>query len=405
MEKTKVIKEKYDSIKAQLNERSRRTWAAAEAISIGHGGIEIISKVTGLSRNTISRGKKEIISGKDYSSDPNAGRIRKKGGGRKCLEDIDAGLVVELDKLIEPETRGDPESPLRWTTKSTRNLADTLTEKGYKTSHTKVSALLKQAGYSLQALRKTNEGKTHPDRNRQFCYINSTVISFQKRGQPVVSVDAKKKELIGNFSNGGQEYQPKGTPEQVNAYDFISLSEGKATPYGVYDISNNKAWVSVGISKDTARFAVSTLRSWWFEMGQALYPDAKELLINADGGGSNGSRNRLWKYELQKFSNETGLEITVCHFSPGTSKWNKIEHRLFAQISKNWRGRPLTTFGTVVSLIGSVTTSSGLAVNAELDSTIYESGIKITNAEFESINIVKHDFHGDDWNYTIKPIE
>lgn len=404
MEKLNNIRTKYKAIKAQLDERSRRTWAAVEASSIGHGGIGIVAKATGLSRNTVSAGIKELSTNIGSSSTTNKGRIRKSGGGRKRLEVIDSKLLDELDELVEPGTRGDPESPLRWTTKSTRNLAATLTEKGYPTSHTKVSSLLRQTGFSLQATRKTNEGKTHPDRDFQFNYINSTVSDFQKRGQPVVSVDAKKKELVGDFTNAGQEYQPVGTPEEVNAYDFLSLAEGRATPYGVYDISKNNAWVSVGMSKDTAQFAVSTLRTWWFEMGRALYPNAKELLINADGGGSNGSRNRLWKHELQKLSCEIGLEITVCHFPPGTSKWNKIEHRLFAQISKNWRGRPLTTFGTIVSLIGAVTTSSGLEVNAELDSTTYQTGIKITDEEFKSINIVKHKFHGDDWNYTIKPL-
>lgn len=280
-----------------------------------------------------------------------------------------------------------------------------ITQKGFHISHTKVSTLLKHSGYSLQAPRKTYEGKTHPDRDLQFDHINDTVTDFQRKGQPVVSVDAKKKELVGNFSNTGQEYQPKGTPQEVNAYDFLSLGEGRATPYGIYDISQNNAWVSVGISKDTAQFAVSTLSLWWQQMGKALYPDATELLINADGGGSNGSRNRLWKYELQKFASQTGFCVTVCHFPPGTSKWNKIDHRLFAQISKNWRGRPLTTFGMIVSLIGSVTTSSGLEVNAGLDTTVYESGIKITDEEFESINIDRHTFHGNDWNYTIRPVD
>ena len=302
------------------------------------------------------------------------GRIRKHGGGRKKLESKDVELIGELEMLVEPGTRGDPESPLRWTTKSTRNLADALRIKGFSISHVKVASLLDELGYSLQAPRKTNEGKSHADRDDQFNYINAQTTEFQKQGLPVISVDAKKKELVGVFTNIGKEYQPTKSPVEVNAYDFLSFADGKATPYGVYDISKNSGWVNVGISKDTAQFAVATIRNWWFEMGQQLYPEAGKLLIHADGGGSNGHRNRLWKMELQKFARETGLKITISHFPPGTSKWNKIEHRLFAQISKNWRGRPLESFGLIVKLIGSTTTSTGLTVKANLDPNEYKCG-------------------------------
>lgn len=401
MEKSEQIKQKYNIIASSLDERTRRLWCAAEAKVIGHGGIAIVSKATGIARSTISLGKKEIESVQISARSKNG--IRKIGGGRKNLESKDDGLLEALNALVEPETRGDPESPLRWTTKSTRNLAAELMRSGFSISHDKVRTLLADIGYSLQALRKTNEGKSHVDRDSQFTYINQQTIEFQLMGQPVVSVDAKKKELVGRFKNDGQEYQPTKSPEEVNVYDFRSLAEGRATPYGVYDISKNNGWVSVGISKDTAMFAVATLRSWWYEMGKDAYPDAQQLLIHADSGGSNGRRNRLWKSELQRFSNETGIEITVSHFPPGTSKWNKIEHRLFSQITKNWRGRPLETFEIVVNLIGATSTTTGLTVKSVLDSTEYEGGLKISEKEFKEINIRKHDFHGDDWNYSILP--
>lgn len=403
MNRIDIIKEKYEQIKGQLNERSRRIWAASEALAFGHSGIAIVSQSTGLARSTIGIGKKELAMKKAGKIILENNRLRKKGGGRKKLENKNKAILKELNSLVEVGSRGDPESPLRWTTKSTRNIAGELKNKGFLISHVKIASLLKEIGFSLQATRKTNEGKTHEDRDAQFNYINSLTTEFQRNILPVVSVDAKKKELVGKFANKGCEYHQKHTPEEVNAYDFLSLANGRATPYGIYDVSLNKAWVNVGISKDTAQFAVSTLRNWWSEMGKDLYPKADKLLIHADGGGSNGYRNRLWKMELQKFAIDTGLEITVCHLPAGTSKWNKIEHRLFAQITKNWRGRPLESFEVIVNLIGATTTSTGLAVKASLDTKEYKTGIKVPNESFKSIKIQKHEFHGKDWNYTIKP--
>jgi transposase len=401
MKNLDLITTKYKQLEGVLNERSRRVWAASEAMAIGHGGISKVMKATGLSRNAIKHG----ISDLSGESDPNefTGRVRRKGGGRKKLEDLDGSLLKELEALISPETRGDPESPLRWTTKSTRNLSNELKKKGFLVSHEKVAQLLKSLGYSLQAPRKTNEGKSHPDRDRQFQYINQQTDKFQNEGLPVISIDAKKKELVGDFMNGGREYQPKGLPVEVNVYDFFSLAKGKATPYGIYDLTRNNAWVNVGVSKDTAQFAVSTIRNWWDEMGQASYPLAEKLLIHADGGGSNGSRNRLWKMELQKMATDLNLEITVSHFPPGTSKWNKIEHRLFSQITKNWRGKPLESLEVIVSLIGATSTKNGLTVEASLDPNEYKGGIKILDKELKTININRHEFHGNDWNYTLLP--
>ncbi|MCK4981449.1 MAG: ISAzo13 family transposase [Victivallaceae bacterium] len=400
MEKLNIIKVKYEQIKGTLNERSRRIWAASEAMIIGHGGITIIMKATKLSRNAINHGISDIKNGETANKD---GRIRRKGAGRKKLENLDDGLVNALDALVSPETRGDPESPLRWTTKSTRKLSSALNEKEFSVSHEKVSQLLKALGYSLQAPGKTNEGKSHPDRDSQFNYINSQTEIFQNQGLPVISIDAKKKELIGAFANGGQEYQPSYSSVRVNVYDFPSFAKGKVTPYGIYDITQNTGWVNVGVSKDTAQFAVATIKNWWNEMGVKLYPGSAKLLVHADGGGSNGSRNRLWKAELQKFSTESGLEITVSHFPPGTSKWNKIEHRLFSQITKNWRGKPLESLEVVVSLIGATSTEAGLKVHASVDPNQYEGGIKISDKELKDINIKRHEFHGNDWNYTILP--
>lgn len=401
MKNLDLITTKYKQLEGVLNERSRRVWAASEAMAIGHGGISRVMKATGLSRNAIKHG----ISDLNGESAPNelTGRVRRKGGGRKKLEDLDGSLLKELDALISPETRGDPESPLRWTTKSTRNLSNELKKKGFSVSHEKVAQLLKSLDYSLQAPRKTNEGKSHPDRDRQFQYINQQTEIFQHEGLPVISIDAKKKELVGDFMNGGREYQPKGLPVEVNVYDFFSLAKGKATPYGIYDLTRNNAWVNVGVSKDTAQFAVSTIRNWWDEMGKASYPVAEKLLIHADGGGSNGSRNRLWKMELQKMATDLNLEITVCHFPPGTSKWNKIEHRLFSQITKNWRGKPLESLEVIVSLIGATSTKNGLTVEASLDPKEYKGGIKILDQEMKTINISRHEFHGNDWNYTLSP--
>ena len=401
MKNLDLITTKYKQLEGVLNERSRRVWAASEAMAIGHGGISRVMKATGLSRNAIKHG----ISDLNGESAPNelTGRVRRKGGGRKKLEDLDGSLLKELDALISPETRGDPESPLRWTTKSTRNLSNELKKKGFSVSHEKVAQLLKSLDYSLQAPRKTNEGKSHPDRDRQFQYINQQTEIFQHEGLPVISIDAKKKELVGDFMNGGREYQPKGLPVEVNVYDFFSLAKGKATPYGIYDLTRNNAWVNVGVSKDTAQFAVSTIRNWWDEMGKASYPVAEKLLIHADGGGSNGSRNRLWKMELQKMATDLNLEITVCHFPPGTSKWNKIEHRLFSQITKNWRGKPLESLEVIVSLIGATSTKNGLTVEASLETKEYKGGIKILDQEMKTINISRHEFHGNDWNYTLSP--
>jgi len=400
MDKTQEIRAKYSAIKGELNERSRRIWAATEAISIGHSGIKIVHLATGLAQSTIQIGKREVLNKETIEQN----RIRKTGAGRNSLEKKDKEIVDRILKIADIDSIGDPESPLRWTTKSLRNISAALKEKGYKISHTKIGKILKQYGFSLQATRKRNEGKSHVDRDKQFEYINSKTKDFQEELQPVISVDAKKKELVGNFSNTGKEYHKKGNPLEVNAYDFLSFADGKATPYGVYEINTNKAWVSVGISKDTAQFAVSSIRNWWYQMGEKEYPNAKKILIHADGGGSNGSRNKLWKIELQKFATDTGLEISVCHFPPGTSKWNKIEHRLFSQISKNWRGRPLETFSIIVNLIAATKTTKGLKVKAAIDTNIYQTGIKITNKELNNINLCKHEFHGDDWNYTIKPI-
>ena len=399
MNKTLEIKSKFDQIKHSLNERSRRLWAASEASAISKGGIAIVCQATGIAKTTIYRGIAELQSGKTAP----VGKIRKNGGGRKKLENIHIDLLSKIENLVSPETRGDPESPLLWTTKSTRNISNALKNDGISISHVKVASILKLIGYSLQSPRKINEGKSHPDRDQQFKYINKQTVEFQKQGLPVISIDAKKKELIGNFTNSGREYQPSGRPEEVNVYDFPSLAKGRVTPYGIYDITNNTGWVNVGISKDTAQFAVSAIRSWWSEMGVKMYPESRKILIHADGGGSNGSRNRLWKRELQSFCTDYNLEVTVSHFPPGTSKWNKIEHRLFSQITKNWRGKPLESIEVIVSLIGSTSTSKGLTVKAVLDSNEYESGIKVTDEELSKINLIRHAFHGNDWNYTITP--
>ena len=400
MDKILEIKNKFDKIKHSLNECSRRLWAASEASAIGKSGIATVYQATGIAQTTIYRGIAELQSGKSTT----VGKIRKSGGGRKKLESIHDNLLAKIEKIVAPETRGDPESPLLWTTKSTRNISGILKDDGIIISHVKVASILKLIGYSLQSPRKINEGKSHPDRDQQFEYINNQTVEFQREGLPVISIDAKKKELIGNFTNSGKEYQPSGKPEEVNVYDFPSLSKGRATPYGIYDITHNAGWVNVGISKDTAQFAVAAIRSWWVEMGVKMYPEARKILIHADGGGSNGSRNRLWKRELQSFCTDYNLEVTVSHFPPGTSKWNKIEHRLFSQITKNWRGKPLESIEVIVSLIGATSTSKGLTVKAALDSNEYESGIKVTDKELSNINIIRHAFHGNDWNYTIVPI-
>ena len=396
-----AIKGKYKALKTKLDERGRRLWAAAEAESLGHGGVRAVSKATGIAESTIRIGRRQIKPSIEKGV-PEIRRIRKEGGGRKPLAEKDSDLLKVLDSLVEPTSRGDPMSPLRWTCKSTRRLAKDLSQKGHPVSHTKVGQLLGELNYSLQGTQKRMEGKSHPDRNAQFEFINNKVMDFQSHNQPAISIDAKKKELIGRFTNGGKEYQPKGEPEEVETYDFPSLSDGKGIPYGVYDITNNKGWVSVGTDHDTARFAVNTIRQWWYQMGQYAYPQAEKLLITADGGGSNGSRCRLWKLELQRLVDELQIEISVCHFPPGTSKWNKIEHRMFSHITKNWRGRPLTSHEVIVNLISNTTTRAGLEINAALDSEKYPTGIKVSDQEMKNIKLKKNAFHGE-WNYSVYP--
>ena len=394
------ISDHFDSLEVTFNEKSRRIWAAAEALSAGRGGVSAVSRVTGISRTTIYQGIKEL----EYPEnlEDAVGRTRGLGGGRKKIIDSDPELRSDLEALIEPVTRGDPESPLRWTCKSLRNLTAELVRGGHVVSHQVVGDLLRQMGYSLQSNRKTSEGKQSPDRNEQFEFINLLVEENLQQGNPVISVDAKKKELVGRFKNAGREWHPKGEPEDVNVYDFPSMAEGRATPYGIYDIGKNDGWVNVGIDKDTAEFAVESIRRWWNDIGKASYPGAEQLVITADGGGSNGSRVRLWKTQLQEFCNEIAMPIIVSHFPPGTSKWNKIEHKLFSFISMNWRGRPLTSFQTVLNLISATTTGAGLTVKAALDSNEYTKGIKITDAQMRMIDISRDEFHGE-WNYTINP--
>jgi transposase len=380
----------------RLNERDRRVALATEAKSWGYGGVTAVYRATGVSRSTIRRGLTEL----DSDASGPANRVRAAGGGRKKAEVADPELLARLDSLIEPGTRGDPESPLRWTTKSTRNLARELTKMGSAVSHSVVAQILGSIGFSLQGNRKTLEGAQHPDRDAQFRYINSTAAQFLAAAEPVISIDTKKKELVGRFAQAGQEWQPTGEPEKVNTYDFPDLAEGKAIPYGVYDLADDSAWVSVGVDHDTSVFAVATIEQWWHQMGQHKYPDATRLLITADGGGSNGHRPWLWKHELARLAATTGLDITVCHYPPGTSKWNKIEHRLFSRSTGNWRGRTLETYQTIVSLIANTTTTTGLTVRADLDLNLYPTGITLTDQQKKAIPLNRHEFHGD-WNYTI----
>jgi len=398
MDKETKLKLKYESILAFLNERQKRLYLSIEAEHFGYGGVTKVSKLSGVSRVVITKGKKELREANTIPIE----HSRRNGGGRKKSVNKYPEIKVELDKIIEPHTRGEPESPLLWISKSLRKISEELMNRGYSICYRVVGDILKSEGFSLQANRKTDEGKSHPDRNEQFHYIHRKVCDFQKTGNPVISVDAKKKELIGNFKNNGKEWKQKGNPTQTKVYDFPSDAKGKVTPYGVYDITNNKGWVSVGIDKDTSEFAVQSIRNWWYKMGQFHFDKPSKLLITADGGGSNGSRVRLWKKELQKLADEIKMEICVCHFPPGTSKWNKIEHKLFSYISLNWRGKPLTSYEVVVNLIGSTTTTKGLEVTAELDRNTYEKGIKIPDKEFKKINIIKDVFHGE-WNYAIKP--
>jgi hypothetical protein len=396
------IRSKFISLQAVMDERMRRQWAAAEAAQIGWGGVTAVAAATGLSRNTITTGLHELRYRESHPREVVEPRVRRPGGGRKQLIEIDPTLWEALEKMIDPLTRGDPESPLRWTCKSTRRLAEELTRQRHHVSDRTVAALLKSAGYSLQANRKTNEGASHPDRDAQFGYINRRVREFQRQQQPVISVDTKKKELVGEFKAVGTEWQPKGTPTKVNVHDFPDKKLGKAIPYGIYDLVSNEGWVSVGIDHDTAQFAVASIRRWWTEMGASRFPRAQKLMITADGGGSNSSRNRLWKVALQELANELQLPLQVSHFPPGTSKWNKIEHRLFSFITKNWRGRPLTSYQVIVELISNTTTEAGLIVKAAIDTTDYKTGVKISDEELAKVNIRRARFHGE-WNYTIIP--
>jgi transposase len=397
-----ILADKFAAIRTTLTERGLRLWASAEARSLGHGGIKMMAQITGLGRETVARGIRELAAAGDAAPSLPAHASRRPGGGRKKLTAKDPTLLADLDRLVSPATRGHPESALLWTAKSTAKLAAELQAMGHAISERSVATRLKELGYSLQAMSKTKEGGNHVERNAQFEHIAAMVLEFQSQGQPVVSVDAKKKELVGTFANKGREWQPKGQPEAANVYDFIDQELGKVTPYGVYDLSRNSGWVSVGIDHDTAEFAVETLRRWWREMGKARYPDAQRLLITADGGGSNGSRVRLWKVALQQLSRETGLEISVCHFTPGTSKWNKIEHRMFSFISLNWRGRALATRQIIVNLIGETTTKTGLKIHAALDEGHYPTGRKVADKEMAELNLRREIFQPN-WNYSLAP--
>lgn len=398
MSEETTLKSKYGSILPLLTEKQRRIYLSIEAEYFGYGGVTKVSKLSGVSRVVITKGKKELKTTKKELIESS----RKKGGGRKKVVDKHPEIKAELKNIIEPHTRGEPESPLLWTSKSLRKISTELKAKGYSVSYRVVGEILKDEGFSLQANRKTDEGKSHPDRNEQFQHIHQKVSNFQSAGNPVISVDAKKKELIGNFKNNGKEWRQKRNPEKTKVYDFPSDAKGKVTPYGVYDITNNKGWVSVGIDKDTSEFAVQSIRNWWYKMGQLHFEKPTKLLITADGGGSNGSRVRLWKKEIQKLADEINMEISICHFPPGTSKWNKIEHKLFSYISLNWRGKPLTSYEVVVNLIGATTTAKGLKVKSELDKNTYKKGIKVSDEDFKKINLIKDNFHGE-WNYTIQP--
>ena len=392
-----IIAWKYQMLQSELNERQRRHWAGAEALALGYGGITKVANATGLSRTTITKGIKEIESNEHLAD----GRVRQPGGGRKKSSIKQSKLLSALDALVEPTAKGDPMSPLRWTTKSTRRLRDALNKQGFNVSHTLVGQLLHQLGYQLSANRKSIEGGTHPDRNAQFEFINKQSAKFLRKKCPVISVDAKKKELIGNYKQNGKVWCPKGKPTLVKVYDFIDKKLGKATPYGIYDLKQNIGWVNVGIDHDTAEFAVESIRRWWKYLGKELYPEAEEIFITADGGGSNSSRSRLWKYSLQEFANESGLTIHVSHFPPGTSKWNKIEHRLFNHISMNWKGQPLVSLEMMINLIGKTTSRTGLKVYAMKDDNKYPTKRKISDDEMEKLNIVKHQ-DMEKWNYTIK---
>jgi hypothetical protein len=392
-----VIVSKYAVVAPVLDERARRLWAATESRAIGYGGDALVSAATGLARETIRHGRREIEGGVE---DPR--RVRRAGAGRPSINKTQPGVMEALEELVDPLTRGDPTSPLRWTCKSRAKLAATLASDGWRVSSTTVGRMLHQLGYSLQSVRKSREGMSHPDRNEQFEHINTTAASFLSRKQPVISVDTKKKELVGEFGNGGREWQPQGTPEKVLVHDFPDDASGKAIPYGVYDMARNEAWVSVGRHHDTPEFAVASIRQWWKMMGERAYPRAGRLFITADAGGSNGYRCRAWKVELQRFADDSGLRIRVSHFPPGTSKWNKIEHRLFCHITQNWRGRPLRTFNTIVDTIGNTRTAAGLRVKAKLDSRKYRTGVVVSKAQMSELALRPHTFHGE-WNYELQP--
>ena len=397
------IRSRYESLAPVMDERVTRLWAACEAKALGRGGIAAVTEATGILGKRIWSGMRELkeIGRHPPTEPPRQQRVRRPGAGRKPLIEKDPTLVTDLDGLVEPVTRGDPESPLRWTCKSVRKLAEELRAMGHQVGPQKVSELLHDMDYSLQGTRKTREGSAHPDRNEQFEHINAQARTFLRAGEPVISVDTKKKELVGDFANAGKEWRPAGDPEPVRVHDFIDKQLGKAIPYGVYDIGRNEGWVNVGIDHDTAEFAVESIRRWWRRMGRRVYPDASRLLLTADGGGSNGYRTRLWKLELQRFADESGLDVTVAHYPPGTSKWNKIEHRMFCHITQNWRGRPLESVETVVSLIGNTVTKTGLRIKAALDRRLYEKAITVSDDQLASLHIRPHRFHGE-WNYTLR---
>ena len=399
MQAAESVARRYAALRPHLDERQRRLLLGAEARELGRGGIKAVAEATGVHPDTVARGAREV----EGAAEPQR-RVRAPGGGRKKLAETDPDLAAELTALVDPETRGDPMSPLVWTTKSTRNLAGALTAAGHAVSDRTVARMLAGLGFSLQGNAKVSEGRQHEDRDAQFRYLSARVTAFIAAGQPVISVDAKKKELVGDFRNGGREYQPAGQPEQVNVHDFMDKDLGKAIPYGIYDLSANAGWVSVGTDHDTSAFAVATLRTWWDTTGRPRYPGAGRLLICADGGGSNGYRVRAWKIELARLAAETGLEITVCHLPPGTSKWNKIEHRLFSQITMSWRGRPLKTHQVIVDLIGSTTTATGLTVKCVLDTGRYPTGTRYTRKDVDALPITRHEFHGE-WNYTVQPAD
>jgi hypothetical protein len=404
MSNLETIATKYALLYPVLDERTARLWAASEAVALGKGGITLVASATGITRKRIANGIRELetLAQAPTVEKPRSQRLRRPGGGRKSATQRDTTVLADLEALVEPVTRGDPQSPLRWTCKSLQKLATELRRQGHRVSHETVRQLLHHLDYRLQATRKTREGSSHPDRNAQFEYINEQTQRFHAAGQPVISVDTKKKELVGDFKNGGREWRPTGEPEAVRVHDFVDQELGKAIPYGVYDVGANEGWVSVGTDHDTAVFAVQSVLQWWEQMGKPSYPHATDLLISADGGGSNGSRSRLWKTQLQCLADETRLRVTVCHFPPGTSKWNKIEHRMFCHITQNWRGRPLVSHEAIVELIGSTTTKQGLTIQAALDRNEYPTGIRVSDEELAAVQLERNAFHGE-WNYTILP--